>query len=378
MRILIVDHYYPAFVESIYGSDPTLASRPYGEQRQRIDAALFGETVYEVAALRSLGHEAWDALVNIHPLQAAWVQERGGQLPPTTGWGWRLRRGFIPWPRRSSDRWIGAALLTMIRALRPDILHVQCVDLLGGSLIRELREHAPFIVGQIAAPLNDESVLAGYNLVVSSLPNFVARYRAQGVDAEWLPLAFEPSLIEEVGQPPRDVAVSFVGSLSRHHRARVALLEAVADRVDLRVWTGDAELRPDSPLCDRLMGPAWGRGMYEVMARSRLSLNSHIDVAAGFANNLRLYEATGMGAMLLTDAGRNLGDLFEVGREVVAYESAPDCAAKVEHYVVHPEEAAAIGTAGQARTLRDHTWHDRMERLVGLIESRLGRPTHGR
>jgi spore maturation protein CgeB len=371
MRVLIVDHYYPAVVDSIYGADQLLESRSYVEQRRRVDAELFGETVFEVSALQALGHEAWDALVNIRPLQAAWIREHGGRLSPVNGWGWRLRRGLVPWPRRSSNRWIGEALLRQVRVLRPDVVHVQCVDLLGAGLVQELREHVRLLVGQIAAPLNDERILASYHMVLSSLPNFVARFRAAGVDAEWLPLAFEPTLMDRVGVSTRDVPVSFVGSLSRHHRARVALLEAVAANADLSVWTGDFDLRAGSPLAGRLQGAAWGRQMYGVLARSMVTLNNHIDVAAGFANNLRLYEATGMGALLVTDTGSNLSDLFEVDKEVVAYDSAADCAEKVRHYLDHPSDAAAIAAAGQRRTLRDHTWRDRMARLVEMMKIRL-------
>jgi spore maturation protein CgeB len=111
--------------------------------------------------------------------------------------------------------------------------------------------------------------------------------------------------------------------------------------------------------------------MYRVLASSRITINTHIDVAEGFANNLRLYEATGMGALLITDGGSNLASQFDVGREVVTYSSPEDCVEKIEHYVAHPVEAAKIAASGQARTLSDHTWRDRMDRLVTMIQRRL-------
>lgn len=370
MRFLIVDHYYPAFVQSIYGQDSALEARSHAEQRRRIDEALFGETVFEVAALRSLGHEASDALVNVHQLQAAWLREHRGARP--SGWSLGpLRQFLFPEAGRSNPRWMGEALLAQVRTLRPDVVHIQCIDLLEAPLVKELRHYAKLVVGQIAAPLGDDRVLAAYDLVVSSLPNFVSRFRAQGVDAEWLPLAFDPSLVGRIGRHVRDVPLSFVGSLSTHHGARLALLESVAAVTGISVWTGDLAIARESGLLRNVNGPAWGRQMYEVMARSKLTLNSHIDVAQGFANNLRLFEATGMGAMLLTDEGSNLADLFVVGTEVVTYRSAADCAEKVLHFASHPDEASAIAAAGQARTLRDHTWNDRVMRLVGLIEKRL-------
>ena len=41
--------------------------------------------------------------------------------------------------------------------------------------------------------------------------------------------------------------------------------------------------------------------MYQMMGGSRIVFNRHIDAAATYANNLRLYEVTGSGSLLLTD-----------------------------------------------------------------------------
>jgi spore maturation protein CgeB len=111
--------------------------------------------------------------------------------------------------------------------------------------------------------------------------------------------------------------------------------------------------------------------MYEVLASSRVALNHHGDVGP-YANNLRMFEATGMGALLITDWKPNLGDYFDVGREVVAYHSADECAELVDHYVAHEDERAQIAAAGQSRTLAEHTWPLRMQDLVSIVEEHLG------
>lgn len=94
----------------------------------------------------------------------------------------------------------------------------------------------------------------------------------------------------------------------------------------------------------------------------------HIDVAENRAGNIRLYEATGMGTLLLTDWKSNLPELFEVGREVVAYRSVGECAEQISYYLAHEEERAAIAAAGQRRTLTEHTIDRRMQELVGILE----------
>ena len=73
--------------------------------------------------------------------------------------------------------------------------------------------------------------------------------------------------------------------------------------------------------------------MYEILAHSQVTLNRQNVAAEGSANNMRLLEATGVGALLLTESRKNLNDLFAPGREVVAYEMAYDLVEKIRRYV---------------------------------------------
>ena len=50
--------------------------------------------------------------------------------------------------------------------------------------------------------------------------------------------------------------------------------------------------------------------MYNILSRTKISFNRHINVAENNANNMRLYEATGMGSLLLTDKKDNLMKTF--------------------------------------------------------------------
>jgi hypothetical protein len=373
VRILLLDKYYPAFVDQWYATHRGLERAPYAEQRLSLESAMFGGTGFEVAALRALGHEAEVAIVNTRAAQEAWAREHEVALAPAVRWRLGRRARVVPWPERIIGRkWIGQAILAQVRDYRPDVVHVQCMGELDPALVTELKPLARLVSGQVAAPIPLKRVTAGYDLVVSSLPNFVSRFREAGVESAWLPLAFEPAVLEALGPQPRDVPVSFVGSVQRAHGERAGLLETIAAEIPLEVWTPDAASLPAaSPLRRRLHPEVWGAEMYRVLGRSRITINTHIDVAEGYANNLRLYEATGMGALLVTDRKLNLGDLFDVGREVVDYGDAQECVAVVRHYLDHPAEAATIAAAGQARTLRDHTWLDRMARLVELYRARL-------
>ena len=171
--------------------------------------------------------------------------------------------------------------------------------------------------------------------MISQLPATVKLFRALGVRAEVNHLAFEPAILDALpAAPAPDVDVSFVGSVSLDHRQRIALLEAVAERYDLKLWGNRPQALPaSSPLHRCFQGEVWGADMYQVLRRSRITLNSHIDLAGREAGNMRLFEATGVGTFLLTDFKDNLHTLFAPDREVAVWRSIEECVKQIEHYL---------------------------------------------
>src|SRR5262249_33705654 len=183
-----------------------------------------------------------------------------------------------------------------------------------------------------------------YDLMLSQLPRIVQSLRSRGVHAEVSHLAFEPAILDALpADSALDVEVSFVGQVSVDHRQRIALVEAVARRFDLKFWG----LRPDtlpasSPLHRCFQGELWGTEMYKALRRSRITLNSHIDLAGREAGNMRLFEATGAGAFLLTDFKDNLHTLFAPEREVAAWRTVDECLSAIERYLADDGARAAL------------------------------------
>jgi spore maturation protein CgeB len=186
--------------------------------------------------------------------------------------------------------------------------------------------------------------------------------------SEYFNLGFETRLLERLKKGPEHPVV-FIGGLSADHAERIEFLEHLAASHSLDIWGyGLDALSPDSVLRHVHHGPLWALDMYQVLYNSDIALNHHINVAGAYSNNMRLYEATGVGAFLLTDYKENLKTLFEPGKEVVAYHSAAEAAELIEYYLTHEEERKAIAQAGQARTLREHTYRHRMEEFVSIVK----------
>lgn len=375
MRILILNIDYTGFLDSLYAGAPGLAERSYDEQLGARNKSLFGVADFYSSNLEALGHEARELHANNEQLQRAWAREHGVAVRHVSGsrWQLRMRRKIVPWVSRLPDmRWMYEILAAQIRHYRPDVILNQVLDGIDGRFLREMKEHTRLLVGQFASPLPEDADMSMYDLFISSLPNFVDRFRRAGIASELNRLAFEPRILQAVPPEERIYPVSFVGSISRHHDERGKLIEGLCREFDIRIFGQGVERLPEnSPIREHHGGPAWGQEMYRILGRSKIALNHHIAIAGRYANNMRLYEATGMGAMLLTDWKENLHEMFEPGREVAAYRNHDECFEMIRHYLDREDERQAIASAGQERTLREHTYKKRMEEFAALVEKYL-------
>jgi spore maturation protein CgeB len=150
-------------------------------------------------------------------------------------------------------------------------------------------------------------------------------------------------------------------------------LKAIPIAGKVRNWKARPALSPklDARIVAVAQPPLFGLDMFQQLQRTRVSLNTHIDISVSHASNMRLYEATGVGSCLLTDWKSNLGELFEDGVEVVSYKSADECIEKVDYLLANEDARRAIATAGQRRTLRDHSFDNRAVQLDQIIQSAL-------
>lgn len=385
MKFLILNTDYPEFLEWLYEKHPGLAQEPYERQMVVRNDSLFGVADFYSRNLRALGHEAWDIHVNNPSMQTAWAREHGIRGREDTAISQGLKKaikagrrlgGRVPFRylkpllrpmRRAVEGPDYGILEAQVRYSRPDVLLNQAVDTFGSDFLRALKPYVRLMVGQIASPPGGED-FGVYDLVISSLPNFVEYARTQGVPAELHRLAFEPAILPRLTDGGERISVSFVGSLSHHHATRIHLLEHLCHSLEVDLWGQGLESMPaHSSLRSRHHGRAWGIEMYRVLQHSKMTLNHHIEIAGRHANNMRLYEATGVGACLVTDLKDDLHELFEPDREVVTYSRAEDCVERIRYLLEHETERAAIAEAGQRRTFKEHTYRLRMEELAGIV-----------
>ena len=87
--------------------------------------------------------------------------------------------------------------------------------------------------------------------------------------------------------------------------------------------------------------------------------------------NMRMFEVTGVGSCLLTDSGKNIGDLFEPDVEILTYETIEEAKEKYRYVSENNSERTEIARRGQLRALKDHTVDNRCRLIDSVIQESL-------
>ena len=368
--------------------------------------SYYGWSDWYAKYLRELGNDAWEVPATLKPLQKKWAQKNQVQFDP--------------------KKWKKKIALCQAKKYQPDIVFLQNLYFFDQEFRKSLRNAVGgnvVLVGWRSAPTSDFSKFKDIDLVLTSLPYFVDLMRKKGIKAELLYGGFEPSILEDsdVVSANRDIQFSFAGSLGSQygaHEKRFAVISELLKRTPLHVWSGaksneeisyarytkrwlkyysnyalkkirvppkvrrsipyirQAERWTNPPrrttlsktYSDRLHSPVFGKNYFNILSKSKLTLNHHIDIAKEYAANNRLFEATGMGACLLTEDKVNIEKFFDKNKEVVTYSSIEDAKKKAKYLLKNENKRKSIAKKGQSRTIRDHTFKKRVKKLDYYIK----------
>ena len=156
---------------------------------------------------------------------------------------------------------------------------------------------------------------------------------------------------EGIWQRPAHISkqfdVSFVGAVMPLYPDRRDYLRALTEMgISVRVFDNKS-MRNRLMLSD----------MIGIINQSRINLNFTLDGAGLGIKQLkgRMFEITMAGGFLLTEYAPDLERYFEIGSEVVCFDSAIEAAEKVRYYLQHPDEREEIAARGYERAQRDYT-----------------------
>lgn len=399
MRLMRITTNYTHYLKQFYRMRAALKHQSYATQHQALVDDDFGWADFWTHALKPFGYDAWEPVANAKPMQIAWAKEHG--------------------VRYTSQTWLTDILTAQIKFFQPEILFADDSATFSPDFLQYLRQECPsikLILGW-CAPADVENEFEEYDLILSNVRTIVMYLRTNGRRAEYLQHAFEPRLLQAITRVNvNKIPFSFIGSIfsKSFHNERDMFVRTLLEKTPLEIWSNvyyftrlhtriiqksmqvlcllpgietrlpripmirkyarlrqqlDMAFYARQEIAQKVHSSVFGKDMFQMLSQSIITLNHHGDQRWNSACNMRLFEATGVGACLLTDWKENLPDLFEPDYEVVTYRSFDECLEKVNWLLNHPQHATEIARAGQARTLRDHTFVQRAAQLHDIIKT---------
>ncbi|MAE72002.1 MAG: hypothetical protein CME06_16235 [Gemmatimonadetes bacterium] len=193
----------------------------------------------------------------------------------------------------------------------------------------------------------DRHKACAFDWVFAAQKNGADKLRADGIEsAHWLPLACDPGIHRLNPEIEAENDVVFVGNI--FPGPRKDLLERVAREFP-----------------KHFIGQAFFDEMADRFSSGKILVNRSIrdDV------NMRVFEATASGRLLVTnDLSKNgQEELLRDGEHLVTYGSVDEAIEKMRHYLANDAEREAIAAAGAEEVRRNHSYAERMGRLLRAI-----------
>jgi len=410
--------------EAFYRADPARANLPYEQQRETLIDGGYLHFNGFARRMRELGNDAHDIVCDIAPLQQSWAREHGADFHPAR-WQTEIAlrqietlrpdvlyfQDVVAFPdalrRQLKQRFPFLKLIVVYKASSSDprtLADANLIFLGTPKLVRDFSDHQ--LRSELIYHAFDHTLLQ--RLPAATTAHDITFLGSAGTGFGWSHRGRYWTLYELARQTPlemwifdkRENRADPTHSPGRRIRAKLRspvkqLLRvcptpvlaglAANPRLSAKIrWVAEelhAERQPvpagfpTAPLAshfpDRVHPAVFGPDMYAILRASRLSFHQHGDQVGNSVGAVRLFEATGVGAGLVTDTAPNLPDLFEPDREVLTYRSAAECVEKVRHLLAHETERRQLAEAGHRRTLRDHTVKVRCEQIHDLISKAL-------
>ncbi len=379
LRFLQVHLFYDHYQADFYRRRPELVAAPFSRQIDALVGDGFAGIHMVAPYMRQLGYDSHLVIANNPHSQTRWLEENGKAEVNTDDWIWQITKAQID-------------------QLKPDVLYLTEPLLLDSRFLRTLSHKPELVIGWRAAHIPAGTDWSEFDVILSCLSGIRSAALELGAKASEHFLPGFPSWIhgavEEV-EPANDVV--FCGQWTqKQHPRRNALLDELAREADRPSaqfscafhLSGETE-HLTAPVAARNLGALYGLDMYRALRAGRIAFDARgeiglqrppaggdeaiVDLAGDETANMRIFEATGCGRLLLTEHRENLADLFEPGREIETFRSSAELFEKIRYYTQHPREREQIAERGLERCHQEHSMETRIRDLDALIRRHLER-----
>ena len=275
---------------------------------------------------------------------------------------------------REPERLRERRLVEAVTGFRPDLILVLLGNALSPKTVARVRKT---FKGPVACWCQDALTSIGRQYLIGAEYDFIfvkdhyilnfLRNMVGHPAAYYLPEACNPEVHKTVDLTESEHAEyrSDICTFATLYYYRQAILEPLR-KYDLKVW-GNV---PDW-LVNRLGDQHAGRVVYEndkckAVAGAKIVLNTlHFAEINGL--NCRAFEVAGCGGFQLISFSPAISEHFEIGKEIEVFHDHRELKEKIDYYLARPEARHRIAAASQSRAHKEHTYENRLSRLIDTI-----------
>ncbi len=280
---------------------------------------------------------------------------------------------------------VAQAIWAQVQAQEPHLVLAMAQAPMGRSLLQRLRragvrtamwfveDHEIFQYWRAYAPLYDAFA------VIQKQPFLDMLAETGQTNALYLPMAAHPDFHKPVALSPEEqreygADIGFLGAGYPNRRLAFRPLLGRNFKIWGSDWEGENLLAAHVQRGGARIGEEESVKIYNA---TKVNLNLHSSlhttelVSQGDFVNPRTFELAAMNAFQLVDQRSLLADLFAPD-ELATFSTTEELYAKLDYFLAHPQARSAYAARARERVLREHTYQQRMQRLLDYMAERLG------
>ncbi len=190
-------------------------------------------------------------------------------------------------------------------------------------------------------------------------------------------LGITPELVQAVVQKAPEAFVgifdmtvgyylqSFILERKLTHVERTLLMELLAQRYDIHLYTWNKEKVPEG--IKRFPEVDASADELKIHYASKINLNITLrSIVTGVPR--RIFDVMSVGGFMLTNWQAEIPELFEDGKEIVTYKTPEELIDKADYYLRHETERLRIGVNGYKKVKSCYTYEHQLKKLLDMLQ----------
>jgi hypothetical protein len=299
-KCLFVNTYYSQFLNKMH---TVVSSYLYDDALDYIQGQYFGDADLYSNGLKYFNWDAIDVILNSTMLQKKWCEKHNIQY---------------------KDDY--TTLIEQIKSYKPDVIYIHDLHAMNIDFLRKLKSYAKIVAQHTSLEYGDNH--KEYDYLITGFPHYAEYYKSVGLKSSYIPFGFDERISKKlpyIKYSDRKYDFVFVGGFGKTHEESYPLIKELVE-LGVHFWGYGADSLPfDINKYGNYHGEAWGMQMFEIYCNSKVAINRHHSISNDYISNMRSFEITGCGSVLLNDCPNTTGNIFKVGTEALTYSSIKEC-----------------------------------------------------